>query len=373
MSASVYSSGGSEPAWSLPTDRRWPFVLRLATDNIIAHADGLDPNLPEYAQHYKNLNWKQPWRPDELLEAFIGIRRTKRAFDLVQQNQANKKSFATIIPTTRLLRVTNLFAYSDGNPDCEGAGHNHVACVRNRISGTNPPSSIGFYGKVSVTQYAVVHEFGHRFDYQAQQLATYSMIDRMGDDGVAPTSTTGDITVYDCGPNGNDPVGTNTNIIFGQSQRGWIRGLRGWGSGPGTDTNRGSQSDSTHYFITDFQQHAGEYSIGKTTITETVADMFLNWAYRSTTDTAANSIYVDLTPTTTASPPSSDPRYYRTAACSDTNFISRQWRGFKNASWVANNQPCATSYAGCPADEDKRKSGNVRFAYMQALVRDILK
>jgi hypothetical protein len=32
-----------------------------------------------------------------------------------------------------------------------------------------------------------------------------------------------------------------------------------------------------------------------------------------------------------------------------------------------------STYAGCPANEDKRKSGNVRFAYMQAQVRDILK
>jgi len=141
------------------------------------------------------------------------------------------------------------------------------------------------------TEYVIVHEFGHVFDSRASLGGRPRFVDRMSSG----------VIIKDCSKEEYRVMG---EIPSGQTiQQFWLRGERGWGSGP-SRINTGTVRQ-----VTQFQQNAVliEFQIDPTTVDyqflvregiqpptndsdtpgakvkrveEAQADMFLNWVYR---------------------------------------------------------------------------------------------
>jgi hypothetical protein len=164
---------------------------------------------------------------------------------------------------------------------------------------------IGLQGNRPFTRYVLVHELGHVFtnrtrhitnessEYEKERGLLFAAIENT--DGSAAND------VSECSPAFRDPLlfsewenfpeGKRGSfcgaiidnrgspwVVMGRLSDGWARGPRGWGS-----------SDSRGDF-TDFQQHPQalieEFEEDDLTVMdETAADMFLNWVYRTVTNT----------------------------------------------------------------------------------------
>jgi len=214
-----------------------------------------------------------------------------------------------------VLRVNNNFSVSPTDyfdvAGCENTRFS--ACTSNYT-----PQVITFYDNMflnysenirGISQYTMVHEMGHRFNALSdgggsggQGRSAESLYGRM-------TCQTDDEDNTTC-PTVRDFRPTDAGVVFGYSQtayRGvyypnWVRGKRGWGTGPHSlfnedgylptpngCTNQSQCRDQTSY-ITDFQQNsfsihdrAATSGERETEIDEVVADMFLNWVYYKST------------------------------------------------------------------------------------------
>lgn len=261
-----------------------------------------------------------------------------------------------------VLRVNNNFSVSPTDyfdvAGCENTRFS--ACTSNYT-----PQVITFYDNMflnysenirGISQYTMVHEMGHRFNALSdgggsggQGRSAESLYGRM-------TCQTDDEDNTTC-PTVRDFRPTDAGVVFGYSQtayRGvyypnWVRGKRGWGTGPHSlfnedgylptpngCTNQSQCRDQTQY-ITDFQQNS--FSIGDwlapplsddrvEEIDEAVADMFLNWVYRKVTNGD---------------------------------------EGFKNISWLT-SAGCNTS-SGC--DDATRRPGDARFDWIESTMSSI--
>jgi len=115
------------------------------------------------------------------------------------------------------------------------------------------------------------------------------------------------------------------DVVMGRLQQtgSWVRGERGWGSGPDN-------------VFTPFQQHPFDVFPNDqpdTQVDETAADMFLNWVYRRRTN---------------------NPPTYQTT-------VPNNWEGFSNEQWVNNG-------AG---SNDYDYPGDARFEWMNRVMNQI--
>jgi hypothetical protein len=123
----------------------------------------------------------------------------------------------------------------------------------------------------------------------------------------------------------NDSRGQN-GIVMGRLVGGaWVRGERGWGSGPDN-------------IFTEFQQHPLDFTLflndpPDTVVDETAADMFLNWVYRRRTN---------------------NPPTYRTT-------VPGIWEGFRNQEWSNNGG----------GSDDFNYPGDARFEWMNRVMNQI--
>lgn len=198
-------------------------------------------------------------------------------------------------------------------------------------------------GIQGISEYLMVHEMGHRFNARSDGGGS-------GGQGRSAESLYGRMICQTVGTNTvcltvNDFAPTNAGVVFGYSQslyRGvyypdWVRGKRGWGTGPHAPFNEdgylpNGTRDQTQY-ITNFQQNSfsihdrspNSSDAREDEVDEVVADMFLNWVYYEPTG---------------------------------------QSSGFKDWSWAGD---CENS-TGC---SDSTRPGFARFNWMQIQMNDI--
>jgi hypothetical protein len=103
-----------------------------------------------------------------------------------------------------------------------------------------------------VTEYTVIHELGHIFDYRS--------FNPVSGDTLTSTIATGYV-LDDC----------NGLTILGSGSNSWVRADRGWGTGPAQYL--GSSGQGVRY-LSNFQQNSSTIPL------EATADSFLNWVYR---------------------------------------------------------------------------------------------
>lgn len=275
-----------------------PLIINdLARYGITAYQDGLSTGDPNYAS-------RRSWTFDELAEILLGVQYTARALyeamnpgEMLVVQDVFTADYRRVMGSMDIRRVENGYTVSPPQDKCNGSAGQACTSVGN--------TAVIFYGNVNVTQYTLVHELGHFFN------------DRSDKNG----PTTISLYIRMQGASVDDSIPSpNQGKVFGILGSDWVRGKRGWGSGP---------SD-----VTDFQQNAFEVNdVGAsaddrfTEIDEATADMFLNWVYSVATDG-------DL--------------------------------GFKNISWLGSG--CQTA-AGCP--DDVAKPGDARLNWMNTQMSDI--
>jgi hypothetical protein len=183
-----------------------------------------------------------------------------------------------------------------------------------------------------MTEYILTHEFGHLFNNQSDQNGNTSLMEY-----VDTTRTGVDGYLYD--------YGSPRLIVMGviqcpSGQSSWLRGERGWGSGPGSTYGSSPNLCAPQAKnFTDFQQNPAPYAApnapGSESSDETAADMFLNWVYR---------------------------RIGRQAGV-----VSPEIEGFLNRSWSVPSG-CHVQSAGC---SDSSSPGDARMTWMNTVMGQI--
>lgn len=180
-----------------------------------------------------------------------------------------------------------------------------------------------------MTEYILTHEFGHLFNNQADQNGNMSLMEYVDTTRTSTTALLDGVNQIVMGPILACPLGNN-----------WLRGERGWGSGPGSTygSNPNLCAPQAKNF-TDFQQNPAPYATpnapGSESSDETAADMFLNWVYR---------------------------RIGRQAGV-----VSPEIEGFLNRSWSVPSG-CHVQSAGCP---DSTNPGDARMTWMNTVMGQI--
>ncbi len=167
---------------------------------------------------------------------------------------------------------------------------------------------------LSASQYTVVHELGHLFDYRTGNALTNHL----------------NLPLNDC----------NQGVILGQTQRGWERGRRGWGTGPA----QYQSSFGPVRLITNFQQNSTNIPL------EAAADLFLNWVYRLN-----NSGGVQPTNPCNANPRPTPGHW------SGPGFLNAEWSATPHPSFVA-------SSTGIPGTADPSLPGDIRYLDIYQLI-----
>ncbi len=287
-----------------------------AIDKLIAHLllrygvtvykNGLNSSDPDYIHHH------QAWTFQELSNVLLGLQYTTRGlfalkYPTQDQNQVlddqMQSLFRNVMGPIEIRRVKDGYTFA-GSP-CNGAADKACTDVANQF--------IAFYGNVNVTQYTLAHELGHWFNNRSAMGGGTSLYNRMQSATV------------------NDSI---NQLVFGQQVDDWVRGKRGWGSGPAS-TYDDFGVLIPPLIITDFQQDSftvldSNFPTGDPKrvreIDEATADMFLNCMYAVAT--------------------------------------SRE-RGFLNISWLGPN--CQTT-PGCP---DSSNPGDARYNWVQTQMSSI--
>jgi hypothetical protein len=168
----------------------------------------------------------------------------------------------------------------------------------------------GTVQRLRASQYTIVHELAHLFDYRTD----YGLSDPID----VP------FRLEDCA----SPAG----LIMGSGTT-WVRGRRGWGTGPQQYLNT-STPPAPVSLITDFQQNPDNTAI------EAAADSFLNWVYRF--NGSGGAAAVDpclLTP---------QPPYNQWGG---PGYLNLEWSATPASAFVANSQGIAgTPDASLPGD-----------------------
>jgi hypothetical protein len=274
------------------------------------------------------------WKPGEHDAIYRGVEQAASAlFNISTSPHSTEAVFNRVIPPTSgagsVLFVrgntTTSTIGSAGIPDVpttyfNGSGQpisvvypdiNNGGCFAFDGGGSLPRAVVCNGGSLIISEYTVVHELGHLFDYRISSNLTTAMYN-------------GQITIGSC-PNGQ------RYVIMGYFNGGFTRGSRGWGSGS---------------YLSNFQQS------GENTPIEAAADMFLNWVYRSNSLNSSTSItYV--------------PNFYNIfdptnipIGCQTTPF-PEPWSGFLNRNWAVS----ATTF-------DLGMPGEVRYAYMNQIMNN---
>ncbi len=261
-------TASSDPTATMPvTTPEQKMVNELLTYGITAYVNGNPTN-------------GQNWNLDQLHEVVIGVQNVARAFNLLKYGVASgttiaaKDLFHSVNENIRVLYVTNGFNVGTGDP-CN--------TVTNKSCTSNNYAAISFIGGVTVDQYTLVHELGHRFDNRSDQSvggeSRMSLTERLSSGGAV---------IKDC----------DDNVVMGIFNNSWERGKRGWGS----NTSGNFQKDALEETGTTLSE-----------VQEGGADMFLNWVYRYLTD--------NILPAATPED-----------ACN--NPLTGSWQGFLNVDWT---------------------------------------
>lgn len=174
------------------------------------------------------------------------------------------------------------------------------------------------------SEYTVVHELGHLFDYRSGNAITNDF-SRSGIENY--------FVIRDC---------DNERVMGLILSNPWERGRRGWGTGPQFHTD-----GIVRPLITFFQQNPDNSPI------EAAADMFLNWVYRlnkENGDEPADSCGLENRP------------------------LPEDWAGpgFLNQAWSATPHPSPINDgAGILGVLDTSLPGDRRYFYMDVLMRTI--
>jgi hypothetical protein len=175
---------------------------------------------------------------------------------------------------------------------------------------------------LQASEYTIVHELAHLFDYRTNH-------------GISNYIQQATFALRDC----------DDGIVMGTFLDGWLRGRRGWGTGPAQYLDAGVPAP----LITDFQQNPDNSPI------ETAADSFLNLIFRFHSDKQqliVNSC--NLSPR---------PQY-------------DAWQGpaFLNRSWSATPHPIfPQNSVGVAGASDNSLPGDVRFRNMYLIISDLLR
>lgn len=185
-----------------------------------------------------------------------------------------------------------------------------------------------------VLQWAVVHELGHVVnDRSGDQLR----IAIRGPEPAESGEPDDNINLMDCDTTSYATGERVMGVIQGLD---WARGQRGWGS---------VQPDGNTQSISQFQQNPSSQS-GDEALVETTADMFLNWVYRRTSDSAP-SISATFDPLIDDGPAPQ-------AACNYDAILNpdgQPWEGFLNIDREGNLQSIA-------------RPGNVRYWWTEGVL-----
>jgi len=184
----------------------------------------------------------------------------------------------------------------------------------------------------AITEYVITHEFGHMFDNQADRGNGRALRDYIGDTSLPLTPTAVGTHV------GGAIFDANGNVVMGSvsiCNNEWLRGERGWGSGPGSRYSTPPTICAPQgQLFTDFQQNPAPYGTTGQANEETAADMFLNWVYRK---------------------------------LASGGFLNRDWRPHVTA--TPTGLPCSQTPGGC--DDSAAGSGNARFNWMETVMDEI--
>jgi len=189
------------------------------------------------------------------------------------------------------------------------------------------PSQIPVYGtgstlglalpRLRASQYTIVHELGHLFDYRTN----YGLSDPINDGAFLLTDCSGD------------------RVMVGA----FTRGRRGWGTGPQEYMNGGAVAP----LITDFQQNPANTAI------EAAADSFLNWVYRFNGSGGATAVDSCLL---TPRPPYNQ--------WSGLGYLNLEWSTAPAPAFIGNSQGAA----GTP---DPRLPGDRRYFDVDPRIRNL--
>lgn len=176
---------------------------------------------------------------------------------------------------------------------------------------------------LQASQYTIVHELGHLFDYRTG----YGL----------STPIDGSFVLWDC----TTPY---PGTVMGLFQDNWTRGRRGWGTGPAQYYN---QQGTAVPLVTDFQQNTANIPA------EAAADSFLNWGYRLNARGGAQAVDTcSLTPL---------PPYDHWTG---PGFLNEEWSATPHPSFVGDS-------AGVPGTPDQSLPGDSRHFDMDTRMRQI--
>jgi predicted outer membrane repeat protein len=256
------------------------------------------------------------WSTADKDQIRIGVRNAALAL-AIQSRRAPIDAFNTIIirPDNELKLVKSTVA---------AGGQPFAYCTTNIY--IQPIIISCFYNNLAITEYTMVHELGHVFNFRSRQNGKKSFFEYIDD--------TNKGTDYIQDSQRKLPV--MGRFISPGGSADWRRGTRGWGTGPDTS-------------ITSFQQHPPSVTQflnddRNTQVDETSADMFLNWVYRI-----------------------SDPNLPISSPTSLTGFRNISWSPAADSDLQVGANVCNSQFnqqiqgIGCP---DSRNPGNARFDWM---------
>jgi len=280
------------------------------------------------------------WSPNEEFSISLGVLQVGLAFDKISLNATNQyDAFNRVMttgltnadPITLFLRANSAISFTgDGFPDV-AATYIYNGQTRNVVYdditngvckafaakefalGQYNPRAVVCNGIFEVSEYAIVHELGHIFDYISGSVLTNGIASNF-QLGSCITLIEGSTTSY-------------TIMGYVSPANPWARGRRGWGSGSA---------------ISPFQQSPENIPL------EATADMFLNWVYRSNNNNSepkVSSLNTSISPSTPHSPQN---------GCDVVKPFDQNWLGFLNQDWSAQGAPF-----------DNGLPGETRHAYMK--------
>ncbi len=250
------------------------------------------PAIPQYAINLNNATGANTttvidWEAEEVFNLMVGVIDIAKAFKTALDDPLLQRT--PIAPEQAFLRGMGIVASGTNL-----ARFNiHFIRVNNRIDCVNAlidsPRAI-VCGNIDkgFSNFLTVHELGHTFDNQVAQGGQLSFNEEINLVSVNDTPVAANPTVAPRWVFGIYPPGFTcaTGSLQGNN---WSRGVRGWGTGPGSVYTLGihelCQAPSARIF-TNFQKNPPPYvaNSGLTALQvaqqETVADMFLNWVYR---------------------------------------------------------------------------------------------
>ena len=336
----VVASVACEPRQLPPTPTVDPAILSLVRD-ISEYGVAVSPN--------GAFEQTLPWTLTQLQQILAGIQNTATAFDLLSTSTTNAQSlFIEVMMGSdnfgdlQILHVPNgfdLFGAENGvASDCND-GPFDIACTH------NVNDVIIFYGSVSVTEYVLVHEFGHRFNARSgngngrasTSLYGYMESASIRDNnlnegrilfGASPSLPLSPIEQATAQANGLQITLLSDNATVAE----WTRRDRGWGTGPASQYSpagtpiaiRPSNFQQNSFTVSSWTQILGS-DFRQREIDEATADMFLNWVYRKITNSQSTQL------------------------------------GFKNTNW----SPPSNCPTPSPCQDNIGQPGDVRFEWME--------